>query len=235
MKHIRHWSNTKSLLIFTAIFLVIFLIFEFSPTDIIIQDAFYDFANKHWIVDRDSWWPRFFFYNGIKVVIAAAGLSFLAFFIYSFKNPRFLQWRMKFLYLFLCLAIIPATISSMKSVTNTYCPWDITRYGGDQPYVKAIESYPQGFTQKSKAECFPSGHASGGFALFALCFIARKRKTFLVFMLLALAFGWTMGLYQMLKGAHYLTHNLATMFLSWIMCMTIYLPFANSISNREKS
>jgi membrane-associated PAP2 superfamily phosphatase len=137
--------------------------------------------------------------------------------------------------LFLCLAIIPASISSLKSVTNTYCPWDITRYGGDQPYVKAIDSYPPGFTQKSKAKCFPSGHASGGFALFSLCLIAKRRRTFFAFMILALTVGWTMGLYQMFKGAHYLTHNLATMFLSWIMCMAIYLPFAKSIPHRENS
>jgi len=31
-----------------------------------------------------------------------------------------------------------------------------------------------------------------------------------------------MGIYQMLKGAHYLSHNLATFFIALILCSVIY-------------
>lgn len=38
----------------------------------------------------------------------------------------------------------------------------------------------------------------------------------------ALGLGWTMGLYQMLKGAHFFSHTLATMILAWILCQATY-------------
>lgn len=33
---------------------------------------------------------------------------------------------------------------------------------------------------------------------------------------MGLSWGWAMGAYQMLKGAHYLSHILVTMLLAWI-------------------
>jgi membrane-associated PAP2 superfamily phosphatase len=32
-----------------------------------------------------------------------------------------------------------------------------------------------------------------------------------------LAAGWIVGLYQMLKGVHYLSHTIVTMFLVWMI------------------
>lgn len=37
--------------------------------------------------------------------------------------------------------------------------------------------------------------------------------------LLGLAVGWWMGGYQMLKGAHYLSHTLFTMTLAWVVML----------------
>ena len=38
---------------------------------------------------------------------------------------------------------------------------------------------------------------------------------------LALGLGWWMGGYQMLKGAHYLSHTVVTMLLAWIVLFAL--------------
>jgi membrane-associated PAP2 superfamily phosphatase len=38
---------------------------------------------------------------------------------------------------------------------------------------------------------------------------------------LGLAAGWSLGTYQMLKGAHFLGHTVASMFFSWLVILGI--------------
>jgi len=135
------------------------------------------------------------------------------------------------------MALIPLTISSLKSLTNVYCPWDLARYGGDAPYVKVYNSYPESFKQKgTKPQCFPGGHASGGFALFSLFFMAKNRRQRFLSFIPPFLFGSIMGGYQMAKGAHFLGHNITTMLLAFLMAQGIYLAlqmiFAKNKANK---
>ncbi|MDR2512737.1 MAG: phosphatase PAP2 family protein, partial [Puniceicoccales bacterium] len=57
---------------------------------------------------------------------------------------------------------------------------------------------------------FPAAHASGGFALMALAMLARNRRNQILLVTLGITLGWAMGFYQMLRGAHYLSHTLVT-------------------------
>lgn len=47
------------------------------------------------------------------------------------------------------------------------CPWDLTRYGGDLPFVGLLERRPADMPDTA---CFPAGHASAGYAWLALYF-----------------------------------------------------------------
>jgi len=200
---------------------------EISSLDLWIQDFFYDSVQKKWLVDYHSFWPKLIFYQLVKVPLAALGIGALVLFFHTFFRSRYRNNRWVFLYVFLCLSFVPLTASSLKYVTNTYCPWDITRYGGDKPYVKVIEAYPSDFKEtKDRPRCFPAGHASGGFSLFAFFFIARVHRQKIIALVCALGVGWVMGIYQMMKGAHYFSHTLATMLLAWILCQTIYYIMA---------
>ena len=202
---------------------VIYYSVEISPLDLWIQDRLYDFGRGEWLVDQNSFWPKLIFYQVIKLPLVVLGLGALILFMHTFHHSRYRHNRFIYLYLFLCLAIVPLIASSMKYVTNTYCPWDISRYGGDQPYVKVLDAYPADYRETdSQPRCFPAGHASGGFALFAFFFIVQGRRRKIMALVGTLGVGWTMGIYQMLKGAHFFSHNLATMILAWILCQVIY-------------
>ena len=121
----------------------------------------------------------------------------------------------------LTLAIVPTVIGQLKQYTGVYCPWDIRRYGGPAPYVRVFEKHPDNDRPDYVGRGFPAGHASGGFALFALMTLARTRRQQCAALGVALLMGWMMGLYQMAKGAHYLSNTLVTMELAWLIYVRI--------------
>jgi membrane-associated PAP2 superfamily phosphatase len=44
-------------------------------------------------------------------------------------------------------------------------------------------------------------------------------------LVLGLAAGWIVGTYQMLKGVHYLSHTIVTMFLVWTIILLLSRAF----------
>lgn len=195
--------------------------FELTGFDLAVQDRLYDFGARRWIVDGHEPAGRLYFYNGPKAVIILAGGALL---ILALGPAR---WRQRFRFDrrglwvgFLTLASVPALAGWGKAVTNTFCPSEIRRYGGDAPYVKVFESYPAGDRPERHGRGFPAGHASGGFALMGLAWLRPSAAWRRGAIALGLAVGWWMGGYQMLKGAHYLSHTVTTMLLAWIvMCV----------------
>lgn len=72
--------------------------------------------------------------------------------------------------------------------------------------------------------CWPGGHASAGFSLLALFFVLRDRKPRAARMtlLFALGLGTLFSLGRMLQGAHFLSHNLWTLLIDWVICVLSY-------------
>lgn len=195
-------------------------LFEFTHLDLALQDYCYDFARLRWVVDGNEPVGRFFFYNAPKIgvfIIAAALLTF------AFGPAR---WRERAQFarrgLFaaiLTLATVPALAGLGKNYTNTFCPSEIRRYGGDVAYVRLCEPYPSDDQPNRRGHCFPAGHASGGFALMGLAWLRASRRWRRGAILLGLGVGLWMGTYQMLKGAHYLSHTTTTLLLAWIVTL----------------
>jgi membrane-associated PAP2 superfamily phosphatase len=121
----------------------------------------------------------------------------------------------------LSIALIPLLAGQLKATTGVYCPAEISRYGGTQPYIRLLDHRPAFTRSAGTGHCFPCGHASGGFALFALIGLARSRRGQWSAFGLAMLAGWAMGAYQMAKGAHYLSHVLVTMLLAWIVFLLL--------------
>src|SRR5690606_16500174 len=71
--------------------------------------------------------------------------------------------------------------------------------------------------------CWPGGHASGGFALAAAYFVLRDSRPHSARWMLAigLLFGCVMSIVQMVRGAHFLSHNLWSLWLVWATCFVI--------------
>jgi membrane-associated PAP2 superfamily phosphatase len=196
-------------------------LFEFTNLDVALQDHFYDFSAQRWLVDAREPVGRAIFYTGPKVAViiplAVAVLGLAA-------GPA--RWRERWALdrrgLWVALAVlitVPMLAAVGKNTSNIFCPSETRRYGGDVPYVKLCEPYPPDDKPAKRGVCFPAGHASGGFALLGLLGLRRTRAWRNGAIALGLGLGWWMGGYQMLKGAHYLSHTLVTMLVAWILVL----------------
>lgn len=191
-----------------------------SSIDMRLQDCFYNFSSHHWIVDANAPVPRFIFYTLPKLALFVFGALLLLRLCNLKWITRLIPWTWKeTCYLAVCMAGIPLLVGLGKNVTRVHCPSELVRYGGTEEYHRIISSDKS--YNKVPPHCFPAGHASGGFALLALYFLRLNRKMLIPGMI----YGWTMGLYQMFKGAHFLSHTLFTMFLAISLCAIISLVF----------
>ncbi|MGH8492566.1 MAG: phosphatase PAP2 family protein [Moraxellaceae bacterium] len=113
----------------------------------------------------------------------------------------------------------PLLVGALKQVTTRACPWSLAQYGGALPYGDFLHA--QFFSLAAAGHCFPGAHASAGFVLFAFVPLVKQRwratLAVLVF-LLGLGMGWV----QMMRGAHFLSHNLWSAVIGWSVMLLWY-------------
>ena len=224
----------SSCLTFPAL-LITFLIFEFIPIDIVIQDFFYNFEFHQWILDKNSEIPKLIFYDGIKKIYILFVIGLLLSFIFLRQQRIIIHNKKGLLIVLLSCICVPLLIGLLKGVTNVPCPKDIRHYGGDYPYVTVLSEYPSTFKQTANIRCYPAGHASGGFALMSLFFLFSTKRKKIIALISAITLGWIIGNYKMLIGDHFFSHTLITMILSWLLILNINVGVGYfSFDRREK-
>lgn len=210
----------RSLLLAIVLLAGSLAVFELTNLDLWLQDHFYSAATGRWVVDAKEPVGRLVFYNGPKALVWIVALATLVLAAGPVRWREKLALNRRGLWLgVLVIATVPALAGLGKKYTNVFCPSEIRRYGGDVAYARLCEPYPADERPTRRGGCFPAGHASGGFALLGLLAVRASRRWRRGVILTALALGWWMGLYQMLKGAHYLSHTVTTMILAWIVVL----------------
>lgn len=221
------------LTIFALIITILF--FEFTNVDIWLQNYFYNFETHKWLIDRNEPILKFIFYNGIKKLLIIFAVLILLSLIF-FRKKRIIQEYKKGLILVVLAAIlIPVIVGGLKATTNTPCPKNIEHFGGVYPDIKVLDSYPKDFHQKKNIKCWPAGHASGGFALFSLFFLFKSRKNRKRALLLAMTAGWSMSLYKMFIGDHFLSHSIITMEIAWLIVLILEKYLTRIFRKRSKN
>ncbi len=226
-------TATKHVLFSAFALLIALLWFELTNTDLWLQNLFFNTQNNHWLIDSPGPLLHFIFYDGIKKLLILFALAILISLLFFRNRPWIKLHRRGLRIVLLALIIVPSVVGLLKATTNVACPRDIVAYGGDIPYVRVFESYPQGQKPENKQRCFPAGHASGGFALMSLYFLfhsKRNRRRALVF---GLSIGWLMGIYKTLLGHHFMSHTIITMLLAWLLINLIVL-FDDFVARKQK-
>ena len=209
-------------LIFTAV------IFEYSDLDMQIQSNFYNTDTGQWLLNKSNGVLRFIFYDGIKALLLALTLGLLVAAIAFRKKPLVMEYRRQLWLTLLSIALILATVTGLKDFTNVACPGQLTAFGGSIPHIKLFDHYPPDQRPAKTQQCFPAGHASGGFALLSLVFLFKTRRNQRRTIAAGLSLGWIMGSYKMLIGDHFFSHTLASMLLAWcIICAISYATNPN--------
>ena len=186
--------------------------------DLQVQSWFWD--GREWLIPKRADWFHQVAYVGPKVVLYAFALWLLWAMAFPSRAPAWLG-RRRAAYLFLSLAVISVVCTQLRAVTQMATPRDLAMYGAVPPnawdHRLLFDAKPAGYP----SHAFPAGHASGGFALLALAFAWRTASARRKGVLLGCLYGGAMGLYQVARGEHFLSHTLATAALAWLLAAVL--------------
>ena len=152
----------------------------------------------------------------VWILLAAAALG--AGWVSALAPKRRVLWAAT-----VAMAAGPALVTLLKSVTGPNCPWDLLEFGGHVQAASAFLTGPVG-----AGRCFPSGHAAGGFSLFAFHFAGRALGdgTLARFGLWAgLLGGALFGGVRLVQGAHFASHNVWAGFVVWCTAALVFRVF----------
>jgi len=210
----------KQIIITTFLLVGAIIFFGITDIDFEIQNYLYNFKNHHWILNRELEPYKFIFYDGIKKLLIFIALSFLFVFIF-FTKTKLKEYRKGILVVILSAIFIPLVVNGLKKATNMPCPKNEIHYGGKMIRTAVWQSYPKPYSKMPRIACWPAGHASGGFALMSLYFLFKRRKNKILALIVGIALGWIMGIYKMMIGDHFFSHNVITMLLAWLIILII--------------
>ena len=121
----------------------------------------------------------------------------------------------------LLMGLGTAVVGLLKAVSHHSCPWDLVEYGGKALAYPLFDSAPLG---SGPGRCFPGGHASSGFMVMGLSFAFWCERPRLAWGLVAAGsvLGLVMGYGQVMRGAHFFSHNLWAGWWVWFSQVVAY-------------
>jgi len=204
-------------LVFAGLFTIVML----EHLDLRIADEFFfDRAANDWI-GAHTWWAVDLIHTGGGWFVRLIGLAALITLVSGYWLPRLRCWRRDATYLTLALILVPSVVAALQLVTNVDCPRDLDRYGGDRPYVALLADRPD---ELPRSACFPGSHASSGFALMAFYFLLLGHRPRMTrgFLAGAILIGTIFSLGQQSRGAHFLSHDLASAAIAWFALLALW-------------
>ena len=109
----------------------------------------------------------------------------------------------------------------LKHYSPIYCPNHINNFSGGHIYISPLKIFSEEIFFNNNGKCFPAGHASGGFALISLYFVMPTKRLKYYALSFSLLLGSIMGLYQIAKGAHYLSDTLVTLAIAYLISISL--------------
>jgi membrane-associated PAP2 superfamily phosphatase len=193
---------------------------EFTAIDQLITDQFFDSVSRSFPL-RDNFWLEVVMHHWLKYLVVVVAIIVLVSWVLSFRKAKLVQWRSHLLFAFVAMVLASVTISGLKTASSKHCPNDLEMYGGYAPYTRLFDSAVEGVRE---GHCFPGGHSSTGFVLFAFYFVWRRRRPQLakVALLVAIAAGMALGFGRVMQGAHFLSHQLWTAVICWYVVLFCY-------------
>jgi membrane-associated PAP2 superfamily phosphatase len=186
----------------------------------IASTAFFDATGNQWR-GAGNWWIDDVVHTGGRWAVRLVAVLAFALWVATFLERSLRGLRRPAGYLAVAIVATVGSVGLLKTLTNVDCPWDLQAFGGSFPYVNLFATRP---VDLRHAQCFPAAHASSGYSLMALYFVAyeRSRKRAIAGLAAGVLLGLVFGIAQQARGAHFASHDLWSAFLAWIMSLTVY-------------
>lgn len=200
--------------------LLVFTVSEFTGVDRWVSDRFYEPATRQFPL-RYDWFMETVLHHWAKYVLVLVAFSGLAGYFLSFTLEALQPARREMLFVFLAILFGSLTIGILKAVTNKHCPYDMEIYGGFAPYSGLLDLTPP---DMQRGRCWPGGHASGGFGLMSFYLLWYRTRPRLAQAALAVgfAYGFVLGFGRVAQGAHFVSHNLWSAVICWLVALLLY-------------
>jgi membrane-associated PAP2 superfamily phosphatase len=186
--------------------------------DFALADWLYRSEGMRWALRRDFVASTLLHSFGQTVSWLLFGIT-LGLALVSSCGSHLSRYQRGLRYVATSMACSVVLITLSKHVIPIPCPWDLQRYGGLLPPGGWL-----GWQQVASLKgCFPSGHATGGYSLFAWYFFARHYRFRYPSLLLLVAsvMGIVFGAAQQVRGAHFLSHDLTTAVVCWVIAYSL--------------
>lgn len=160
----REWDKktmTRHIFITIAVLVVSLILFDVTRLDLAIQNMFFDDRLKHWLVDRHEPVLNMLFYRGIKVVLVLLFAVFCGVCWAKRRTDLIRANRFGIAVFVVSALVVPATVNSIKRVTNIPCPRDLQIYGGAFPIERFFTRFQLRSSSHTGAAAFQAGMQVG--------------------------------------------------------------------------
>lgn len=196
-------------------------VFEPVSIDLWLADLMYQPGSG--FIGARSFFLEDILHDRAKQAVILIAVSVLLALLGSYVLPAKIRIeRKRWLYVLLSMAVASSLITPLKKLTEVHCPWSLSRYGGVETYSPVMEK--RAAPVEKVGQCWPGGHASSGFTLFALFFALRdiRPRAARWALVTAISLGTIFSVGRMLQGAHFLSHNVWTALIDWLVCVCFY-------------
>jgi membrane-associated PAP2 superfamily phosphatase len=190
--------------------------------DLRLAGLFFDAGSHGWLgAGAGDWWAHRLLHGGGRWVVRAVAAAALSLWLLSWVSPRLHRWRRDAGFVAAAMLLAVGIVGALKAVTNVDCPWDLGAFGGHNPLVPLFSHRPD---YLPRARCFPGAHSSSGFALLCFYFLWRDRSPAKARVALwtGLLVGGLFALGQEARGAHFLSHDLSSLAIVWLVQLGWY-------------
>jgi membrane-associated PAP2 superfamily phosphatase len=204
-----------------AFFGLTFACIALAHADFRLANAFFYDAPAHTWIGAHAWWANELIHKGGRDLVASIAATALLVYLASWCVPRWRHARSDAGYVVLAIALGTGLVGLLKQLTHMDCPWSLTNFGGSHVFVGLFAFRPAG---AAHAACFPGAHSSAGFALMCFYFVFRDRapRAAGAFLAVGVLAGAVFAFGQEARGAHFLSHDVASAAVVWFAQLAAY-------------
>lgn len=189
--------------------------------DLWLADRLYALQGGDWAL-KNAFVTETLLHRGGRLLSIVAWVAVVVLAVRAWWLNRPAQQVRVLAYLALAVLLASTAVSVLKQFTGVDCPWALARFGGALEHLGLFDARPAEYPH---AACFPAGHASAGYAWVALYFAGRALQSRWRWpgLAIGLGAGALFGFAQQLRGAHFLSHDLATLAVCWAVASVLYV------------